>query len=121
MEKRLALPSGATCTVRTLSVTDHFRLRAAIPAGEGADSPAAMEANVRIALTRAVRHYTQKDGTRKKIVAKDFDDRLDNELCVEEVPDGDAIAIVNAVAEMTQEAGREAAPFPAGPAGADPV
>lgn len=131
MRKQITLPSGATCVVRKLSRMDFVgedRLPQAFPASVAApepDQPLPPEAIDfaaklgRIALTKACGAIVKPDGTRVRIVSKHLADCSDAEITVEEMDDRDADAIINAVSEltgMTREAGREAAPFPAGPA-----
>lgn len=134
MRKQITLPSGATCVVRKLSRLDFIgsdRIPQAFPLVDPnrpsqAPTPELQDfaaALGRISLVKACGAITQPDGRRLRIVQKHFAECGPDEMAVEEVSDADADAIINAVAEltgMTQEAGREAAPFPAGqtPAGA---
>jgi hypothetical protein len=124
--KTITLPSGVTAVVRKLSYMDFLgadRIPAALTVAEGgqkADPEKALEFAAtlgRISLTKACGAITQADGKRLRIVAKPFADLAEGEVAIEELDDADAAAIIGAVSElsgMTQEAGREAAPFPAG-------
>lgn len=126
--RQINLPSGATCVVRKLSRLDFVgsdRVPLAFPQpSTSKDDPDPVVLDFaaklgRIALTKACGAMTLKDGRRLRIVSKAFADCGPDEIAVEEVDDADADAIINAVSEltgMTQEAGREAAPFPAGQA-----
>jgi hypothetical protein len=128
MRKQITLPSGATCVVRKLSRLDFIgtdRIPQAFASPDEKRPPVAPEvveefaaALGRIALVKACGFITEPDGRRLRIVTKHFAECGPDEIALEEVSNEDADAIVNAVSElsgMTQEAGREAAPFPAGP------
>ena len=133
--RTLTLPSGSTCVVRKLSRLDFIGSDRIPQAFAVVDEKRASTADTaalndfaatlgRISMVKACGAITQVDGRRLRIVSKHFAECGPDEVAVEEIPDGDADAIINAVAEltgMTQEAGREAAPFPAGQASAGPV
>jgi hypothetical protein len=130
--KNITLPSGSTCVVSKLTRYDFIgsnRIPVAFPMENGKpkvaeDNPATSEFYLSLARVAIVRHcgrIVARDGAVTMIVDKPEVLCGAGEVSWEQVEPEDADAIINAVMElsgMTQEAGREAAPFPAGQAAA---
>ncbi len=108
MRKTITLPSGGTCTVRGMRVTDFAGLGEDIPTIygkplKGEPTPSQVKAGVRVmrvALLLCTSPIT-KDGVRRKIVEKDLDQLTDAEISIDELSDDDGITITNAVCEMS--------------------
>ena len=133
-EKSIILPSGAKCKVRRLSESDFISANQTIlflnftnqarkktqPVEVSEEK--AFESLVkitRVMLTNCCGKITYPDGTRVKIVDKDFDDCDENEIAIETLDQKDAAFIVNevqALSGMTKEAATAAKTFPEGQA-----
>lgn len=126
--KTITLPSGATCTVRRVSLFDLQsvgRLPAGIvpassaPTREPTPDQIEFQARVmRAELTRCVGPLRYPDGTTLRIVDRPFDQCAEGEITVDELDTHDALEIVGAVTElsgMTKEAGQSARTFPEEP------
>lgn len=120
--KQLELPSGAVCRVRRFSMFD-LRSLGDMPTAftvvdeKGETTSAESDFGTRLArlaLIHCVSPLLGKDGSKVSIVDKPFHELGDDELSVEEVDTADALAIVNAVCELSgfgKEAAVAAQPF----------
>lgn len=132
-QKKITLPSGATCVVRKISERDFIaagqtllflnfnsakRKAAAVEMSE----EKAFESLVKLTevmLTNCCGRLTFPTGEVLKIVNKQFDECAENEIAIETLDQKDAMAIVAAVQElsgMTKEAAAAAQTFPEGQA-----
>lgn len=121
--KQIELPCGAVCKVRKFSMFD-FRKIGSVPQsfivddGKGGKADAADDYQTRlarVAMVECCSPLLYKDGNKIKIVDKPFHDCEDDETSVDEVDTQDALAIVQAVCELSgfgKEAAVAAEPFP---------
>jgi len=104
--KLIELPSGARVKIRPLSIFDFHNIDPKVPASGS-----------RVILTQCTGQIRFKDGSRKKIVDRHFDDTDDlTEITPEELDQADIEKIVTAVSSMSgiirEEAGSKSKPFP---------
>jgi hypothetical protein len=113
--KLIELPSGARVKIRCLSVYDLMLIEQPPKNPTEAQRIAAGVSMVRAILTRCTGQIRAKDGTRKRIVDKHFDDADDlTEITIEELDQADADKIVAEVHALSnlKEAGDKPKPFP---------
>ncbi len=137
MRKFLTLPSGATCSVRNFSTYDFLESGGDIPAlfqGKKPKSekqkkeleealqkdPQAIAFGIKsakLSLTKCCGPISYPDGSKIRIVAKEFHECLTGEISIEEFDDEDAKVIIAAVSEiskMGKEVGQSVQKFPSG-------
>lgn len=111
-KKTITLPkSGATCTVRKLSIFDLIEATGQTPVAytEGGRMTDAQKAEqvkygvqmFKLAILRCCGSLVYPTGKRTKVVDKDLDSLGPNEMSIGELEDADAIAIRDAVMELT--------------------
>jgi len=121
--KQIELPSGAVCRVRKFSMFD-LRSLGDMPTSlvavdaKGEQTTAQIDFGTklaRLALANCCSPILTKEGGKVVIVDKPFHEIGDDEISVDEVETNDALAIVNAVCELSgfgQGAAVAASPFP---------